>query len=91
MADTIVVPAVAVDFAAGQTVSAAAAEITAIDNCRREASGGMAGPLEGITVADFTTAHQGPWATQKLGEMGAEVVKIERLGGEWARNLTTGG
>lgn len=51
----------------------------------------MAGPLNGITIADFTTAHQGPWATQKLGEMGAEVVKIERLGGEWARNLTSGG
>ena len=51
----------------------------------------MAGPLDGITIADFTTAHQGPWATQKLGEMGAEVVKIERLGGEWTRDLTSGG
>ena len=51
----------------------------------------MTGPLDGITIADFTTAHQGPWATQKLGEMGAEVVKIERLGGEWARELTSGG
>lgn len=51
----------------------------------------MTGPLDGITVADFTTAHQGPWATQKLGDMGADVVKIERLGGEWSRDLTTGG
>jgi crotonobetainyl-CoA:carnitine CoA-transferase CaiB-like acyl-CoA transferase len=51
----------------------------------------MTGALDGITIADFTTAHQGPWATQKLGEMGAEVVKIERPGGEWSRDLTTGG
>lgn len=51
----------------------------------------MTGALDEITIADFTTAHQGPWATQKLGEMGAEVVKIERPGGEWSRDLTTGG
>lgn len=51
----------------------------------------MTGPLDGITIADFTTAHQGPWATQKLGDMGADVQKIERLGGEWSRDLTTGG
>ncbi|WP_049904078.1 CaiB/BaiF CoA transferase family protein [Halococcus agarilyticus] len=51
----------------------------------------MTGALDGITIADFTTAHQGPWATQKLGEMGAEVLKIERPGGEWSRELTTGG
>jgi crotonobetainyl-CoA:carnitine CoA-transferase CaiB-like acyl-CoA transferase len=51
----------------------------------------MGPPLDSITIADFTTAHQGPWATQKLGEMGADVIKIERVGGEWARDLTTGG
>ncbi|MFB6138532.1 MAG: CaiB/BaiF CoA transferase family protein [Halobacteriaceae archaeon] len=48
-------------------------------------------PLEGVTVADFTTAHQGPWATQKLGDMGADVVKVERYGGVWARDLTAAG
>lgn len=51
----------------------------------------MSGPLDDITIADFTTAHQGPWATQKLGDLGAEIRKIERLGGEWSRDLTTGG
>ncbi|WP_311173460.1 CaiB/BaiF CoA transferase family protein [Halobellus ordinarius] len=51
----------------------------------------MTQPLEGITVADFTTAHQGPWATQKLGDLGADVVKIERIGGEWSRQLAAGG
>lgn len=51
----------------------------------------MSGPLTGITIADFTTAHQGPWATQKLGGLGADIIKIERTGGEWSRDLTTGG
>lgn len=51
----------------------------------------MSGPLDGVRIADFTTAHQGPWATQKLGDLGAEVIKIERVDGEWSRNLTTGG
>ncbi|MFB6120827.1 MAG: CaiB/BaiF CoA transferase family protein [Halobacteriaceae archaeon] len=51
----------------------------------------MTQPLDGVTVADFTTAHQGPWATQKLGDLGAEVIKVERYEGEWARDLTVGG
>lgn len=51
----------------------------------------MTQPLDGVTVADFTTAHQGPWATQKLGDLGADVIKIERYDGEWSRELTVGG
>ncbi|MFC7250725.1 CaiB/BaiF CoA transferase family protein [Halomicroarcula sp. GCM10025324] len=47
--------------------------------------------LDDIVVADFTQMMQGPWATQKLGDMGAEVIKIERLGGEWERTLEAGG
>jgi len=50
----------------------------------------MTQPLHGVVVADFTTAHQGPWATQKLGDLGADVVKVERYEGEWARSLTAG-
>lgn len=50
----------------------------------------MVRPLESVTIADLTTAHQGPWATQKLGEMGADVIKVERPGGEWSRNLAAG-
>lgn len=34
--------------------------------------------LEGVTVLDFTQMTQGPWATQNLSDMGAEVLKIER-------------
>ncbi|NGM70503.1 CoA transferase [Natronolimnobius sp. AArcel1] len=48
-------------------------------------------PLDGIRIADFTQMMQGPWATQKLADMGADVVKIERPGGEWERFLEAGG
>ncbi|MFH5801422.1 CaiB/BaiF CoA transferase family protein [Haladaptatus sp. CMAA 1911] len=47
--------------------------------------------LDGIIIADFTQMMQGPWATQKLADMGADVIKIERIGGEWERFLEAGG
>ncbi|MEN3381783.1 MAG: alpha-methylacyl-CoA racemase [Hyphomicrobiales bacterium] len=39
-------------------------------------------PLSGILVVDFTTLLPGPLATLMLAEAGAEVIKIERPGGE---------
>lgn len=47
----------------------------------------MAAPLKGIVVADFTTLLPGPLATLMLAEAGAEVVKIERPGGEEGRGF----
>jgi crotonobetainyl-CoA:carnitine CoA-transferase CaiB-like acyl-CoA transferase len=51
----------------------------------------MVRPLDDITIADFTQMMQGPWATQMLADMGANVIKIERIGGEWERFLETAG
>ncbi|MCW5680149.1 MAG: CoA transferase [Xanthobacteraceae bacterium] len=39
-------------------------------------------PLSGIVVADFTTLLPGPVATLMLAEAGAEVIKVEKPGGE---------
>ena len=42
-------------------------------------------PLEGLKVIDLTTALNGPFCTMILADYGAEVLKIEPLGGEQCR------
>ena len=44
-------------------------------------------PLSGLLVLDFSTLLPGPLASLMLAEAGAEVIKIERPGGEEMRSF----
>jgi crotonobetainyl-CoA:carnitine CoA-transferase CaiB-like acyl-CoA transferase len=57
-----------------------------IDSCFADLSGAEMQPLSGLLVLDFTTLLPGPLATLLLAEAGAEVIKIERPGGEEMRH-----
>ena len=50
----------------------------------------MSGPLSGINIVDLTSVVMGPFATQLLGDMGADVIKVEPPGGEIMRFASRG-
>lgn len=49
------------------------------------------GVLTGYRVLDCSIAMAGPFAAQRLGDLGADVVKVEPLAGEWQRHVSAGG
>ncbi|MBK8559968.1 CoA transferase [Candidatus Amarobacter glycogenicus] len=47
----------------------------------------MPGPLDGLTVVDLSEYICGPYATKLLADFGADVIKVERPGGDPARRV----
>ncbi len=47
--------------------------------------------LSGIRVLDCSIAMAGPFAAQRLGDLGADVIKVEPTTGEWQRHAAAGG
>ena len=44
-------------------------------------------PLCGLKVVDLTNIIMGPYTTQLLGDLGADIIKVEDVHGDMTRNI----
>jgi crotonobetainyl-CoA:carnitine CoA-transferase CaiB-like acyl-CoA transferase len=47
----------------------------------------MAGPLDGVKVVEITMFQQGPVAGMRLGDLGADIIKVEPKTGDPGRGM----
>src|SRR5262245_66429597 len=47
----------------------------------------MGGPLAGVRVLDFSSVLTGPFCTMLMGDLGADIIKIESARGDILRHM----
>src|SRR5919108_1105985 len=77
-------------MAAGSCSRRVAAGLQPCSLSNQENKSGMS-ILSGYRVLDCSIAMAGPFAAQRLGDLGADVVKVEPVTGEWQRHVAAGG